>query len=106
MENKKEDVYYLVGDIGGTNVRLELKDTDKNIVKNTLALTTNFSSLEEALILFIDESKINPEHILACISIAGKVTDNCVKAHANIVWPLADGIKIKEHLSTAIFTKN
>lgn len=99
MEKDEQTPYYLIGDIGGTNVRLELRDSERKVVKSSLALTSSFSRMEEALSRFVEESNIEPGRILGCISMAGKITDNCVKVQANVYWPLANGNLIRDHLS-------
>lgn len=87
---------YLLGDIGGTNVRLELRNGENELMHRMDKRTSLFASLSEALKEFFSHYAIDHKNILACLSIAGKILDNRVVACDNIPWPLSDGNEIQK----------
>lgn len=90
---------YLLGDIGGTNARLELRDSKNNLIHRRDRLTKDNNSLSEALKDFFDHCNIDHTNIILCVSIAAKVQDNRVVAQANIPWTLSDGDQLKREFS-------
>lgn len=91
-----EPVYFLVGDIGGTNLRLELKDATNASVKKLLVKTADFKDFAACLEEFFKDVAIKPTSVRGAISIASKILDNKAVTHANYNWPLADGNQLRE----------
>jgi glucokinase len=91
---------YLLGDIGGTNVRLELRDAKNNLIHRRDRLTKEYASMGDALKDFFSDCNIDHKTIFLCVSIAAKVQHNRVVAQSNIPWSLTDGSKLKEEFGS------
>lgn len=89
-------IYFLVGDIGGTNLRLELKDVHNASIKKTHVKTADFKDFAACLEDFFKNIEIKPTSVRCAISIASKILDNKAITHANYNWPLADGNQLRE----------
>lgn len=95
--------YAVLGDVGGTNARLELSKVVKGafeteIVKNVFYRTNDYQNgldevLEEFLKEFIDTEQW--PHI-AVIAVACPVHDNIAEKFANSIWPPIDGSEIAQ----------
>lgn len=88
--------HFLVGDIGGTNLRLELKDAQNTTVKKLLVKTADFADFSACLVDFFKDIPIKPGNVRGAISIASKILDNKAVTNANYNWPLADGNQLRE----------
>lgn len=88
---------YLLGDIGGTNLRLELRDSKNKLLHRRDRKTQEYSSMSEALKDFFSSYSIEVDHrtIWACISIAARVKDDKVVAQSNISWTMTKGADVK-----------
>jgi predicted NBD/HSP70 family sugar kinase len=91
---------YLLGDIGGTNTRLELRDAKNSLFHRRDRLTKDYSSMADALKDFFSDCKIDHKTIFLCVSIAAKVQHNRVVAQSNIPWSMTDGNKLKEEFGS------
>lgn len=89
--------YFLVGDIGGTNARLELINACGEVVKKLVAKTADFHSFAELLTHFMEGIKGNPEHIYGSVCFASKILHNKTVTNANYKWDPTDGEYIKNH---------
>jgi len=93
----------LAGDIGGTNARLALFETQNNglhLVSLTVFPSRQYSGLDQIVKQFVTQSGVHPS--LACFGIAGPVTNGRVEA-SNLPWViearrLADELEIPEAL--------
>lgn len=90
------DICYLVGDIGGTNLRLQLIDSQGVLVKKLLKKTAEFGCLDEAFDELLQDSQVSNSQIMAAISIASKIVDNKAITRANFSWHLPDGQALKK----------
>lgn len=86
------DNIILVGDVGGTNVRLGLVDRDRD---DKLVLTQfskvrgdDVESLDDAVAQFLDETHFKPRHV--CMALAGPVKDGEVTL-TNRNWFISEG---------------
>lgn len=88
--------YFMTGDIGGTNVRLELKERNGKLIKKVLDYVVNFPSFSDCITKFFTnvEGDVKPNQVFAAISIAAMVRDN--KAMTSMDWGYPDGNKLKE----------
>lgn len=92
--------YYLLGDIGGTNIRLELRDAHNTLLHRRDKLTHAFRSFNEAMEDFLSHCSVtDTSNILMCVCYAGKVMNNHIVACSNIKWPLTSGEDIKRQFS-------
>jgi glucokinase len=76
----------LAGDIGGTNARLALYDTQNgglNLVKVGVFPSQHYSGLENIVAEFVGSADVKPAK--ACFGIAGPVTNGRVVA-SNLPW--------------------
>ena len=96
MDNKLYNV--LIGDIGGTNIRLRLVEMTKDIniqpiiVKSEYKSTFKFKSLEFLLRDFISGMKDEQKPQFAILGIPGPVEDNQLLTLPNIPhWKLENG---------------
>jgi glucokinase len=93
----------LAGDIGGTNARLALFETQNggfHLLSSTVFPSRQYSGLDQIVKEFVAQSGAHPS--LACFGIAGPVTNGRVEA-SNLPWViesrrLADELKIPEAL--------
>jgi len=92
----------LIGDVGGTNVRLQLIRLDpanpdqKQVIKPLTIMNAQTSaSFIECLQQFLADAPQKPT--VGVVGIAGPVNNNCVDIQANIPhWPRSDGQQVKE----------
>lgn len=98
--DKTEDSFRLTGDIGGTNVRFELRNGLKQVLLQRQFLTASVESLEAALksVLQDCDRLVSADRIEACLCLAGVIKDNKAKALANYGWPPFDGDSIRTKL--------
>ena len=90
--------YAVLGDIGGTNARLELSKVVKgavkpDIVKSVFYRTNDYKGgLDAVLEVFLDEYKGTEKYpTIGVIAVACPVTDNIAEKFANSDWPQIDG---------------
>ena len=88
--------YFLVGDIGGTNSRLELIDASSTLIKRLDVLTADYHSFSELLTHFLQGLKMEPSKIFGAVSFASKILQNKTVTNANYKWESTDGNAIKE----------
>lgn len=88
--------YFLVGDIGGTNTRLELKSASGEVIKRLDANTAEFKSFNELLTQFLKDVDTQPDKIFGAVCFASKISHNKTVTNANYQWAPTDGDKIKE----------
>ena len=89
----------LAGDIGGTNTRLSLVETDGN--NESTRREEIYPSGNEGLVPLVqrflgDESNVHK----ACFALAGPVLNNKCKI-TNLPWPELDAVKLQEELNIA-----
>jgi glucokinase len=96
--SKKDYNYYLVGDIGGTNVRLELRDLEEKVILKKSSKTEEHADLQSAIIDLLTEASVKASEVLGCVSIAGTIKNNVTVASANVHWPMTNGNQVKEAL--------
>jgi len=81
----------LVGDVGGTYVRLGLAERDDHgkmlITQFTKVNGDDVTGLEDAIALFLGETNFTPKHV--SIALAGPVTDGCVSL-TNRPWTVCE----------------
>lgn len=87
--------YFLVGDIGGTNSRLEIIDASSTLIKRLDVLTADYHSFAELLTHFLQGLKIEPHHIFGAVCFASKILQNKTVTNANYKWEQTDGDAIK-----------
>lgn len=89
--------YAILGDIGGTNARLELtkviKDSSKpEVVKSIFYSTQDYKGLDEVLEQFLSEFKGTDKYpTIGVIAVACPVNQNCSEKFANCDWPPING---------------
>lgn len=88
--------YFLVGDIGGTNSRLEIIDASSTLIKRLDVLTADYHSFGELLTHFLQGLKIEPSNIFGACCFASKILHNKTVTNANYKWEPTDGNAIKE----------
>lgn len=85
------DNIILVGDVGGTNVRLGLIDRDADgklmLTQFSKVRGDDVGSLDEAVAQFLNETHFKPRHV--CIALAGPVTDGEVTL-TNRNWHISE----------------
>ena len=83
--------FILVGDVGGTYVRLGLAERDDQgkmlITQFTKVHGDDISSLDDAIDLFLGETHFTPKHV--SIALAGPVTNGCVSL-TNRPWTVCE----------------
>lgn len=89
--------FFLVGDIGGTNSRLEIIDAGSNLIKRLDVLTADYHSFTELLTHFLQGLKITPNNIFGAVAFASKILQNKTVTNANYKWEQTDGNAIREH---------
>lgn len=52
--------YFLIGDIGGTNLRIELLSADHKVIKKVVVPTNNYKSLSQFLHEFFKDCEVQP----------------------------------------------
>ena len=101
----------LLGDVGGTNIRLLLKQIDAKdssfegrVIKDGSQLSQKVKSFEEALSNFLNEFK-NTEFWpqVAVLGVAGPVDNNTVEFTNVIKWSLIDGTSLSQILDIPHF---
>lgn len=92
----EHDNYFLIGDIGGTNLRVELKDRHNVSVKKLVVKTSDFKNFSEFIRHFFKDEKIQPPQVYGAICIASKILNNKAVTNANYNWELADGDAVKQ----------
>ena len=88
--------YFLVGDIGGTNTRLMLKESSGKVLKRIDGSTQDFTSFSGLLTWFLADVEIKPPKIYGAVCFASKILHNKTVTSANYAWEQSDGNKIKE----------
>ncbi|PCH96219.1 MAG: glucokinase [Gammaproteobacteria bacterium] len=87
MNKAVNNTVNLIADIGGTNIRIAIADT--NCHANYRDIETyqcaDFDSLAEVIALYIDNKKLNNCQINACLAIACPVNDDFI-AMTNLPW--------------------
>lgn len=86
-------MFFLAGDIGGTNTFLSLLDSKFQVIKEQTYPSQNYSSLELIIVDFIEGKKIKA----ACLAIAGPVLQRKCKI-TNLTWSELDEVKLQEDL--------
>ncbi|HBY85733.1 MAG TPA: glucokinase [Colwellia sp.] len=93
----------LVADIGGTNIRLALTNTENNITNIETYQCIKFKSLYEVINLYLTERNIHERSINACLAIAGPV-DNDLITMTNLPWKISQkGLKQQLNLKNLYF---
>lgn len=92
----KTDKYFLIGDVGGTNLRIELRSEKNEVVKKLVTKTSEYKNFSECLKAFFSDLKVDPVYVWSAISIASKILNNRAVTKANYNWELADGNLLKE----------
>lgn len=85
------ETFFLTGDIGGTNLRLELRNRNNELVKKFLVKTSDYKNFTELLTAFFKEAQVAPSQVAAAVSFASKILQNRAVTNANYKWELADG---------------
>lgn len=98
----------LLGDIGGTNVRLELCKykipTDhKDIHKKVYYKTSDYETFDQVLHAFLTDVEMQDYPTQACIAICGPVLNNRVNKMSNTTWKDIDGQKLGPKFSIPDF---
>lgn len=88
--------YYLVGDVGGTNSRLELTDSSRKVIKRIDVLTENFGSFAELLTTFLLGVELEVKKVFGSVCFASKILHNKTVTNANYKWEPTDGNAIRE----------
>jgi glucokinase len=103
-----EEVVALLGDIGGTNIRLEMVviNSHSNQPTATLSkatyLVADYEVFQDALITFLQTSERHP--VIAVLGVAGPIVNNTV-AMANVPkWQTIDANKLGENLKIKYFS--
>lgn len=98
--HQNSDIVVLIGDIGGTNCRLELYNVlEKTTISEKYLSTNDFPGMEEALKFFVKDYEGTPNYpIFGCIAIAGYISNNTLHNMANANWSKASGNDIAESL--------
>lgn len=99
MHVSPSEPYFLIGDIGGTNLRVELRDKNNHIVKKIVVKTAEYHSMSEFFHAFFKDLAVKPQQVCGAISIASKILNNKAVTNANYTWELADGNAIREEFS-------
>lgn len=89
------ETYFLIGDIGGTNLRVELRDKHNTVIKKVVVKTAEYKNMSEFFHSFFKELAVKPTQVYGAISIASKILNNRAVTNANYNWELADGTVIK-----------
>ncbi|WLS80070.1 glucokinase [Erwinia pyri] len=90
--------YALVGDVGGTNARLALCETETGAISQAKTFSTaDYASLEAVIRFYLDEQK--QEIVDGCIAIACPITDDWVEM-TNHDWAFSTS-KMKANLGFA-----
>jgi glucokinase len=88
--------YFLIGDIGGTNSRMELKDSNRQVIKRLDTNTAHFTSFAELLTHFFEGLNVEKGKVFGSVSFASKISHNKTITNANYSWAPTDGNLIKE----------
>jgi glucokinase len=88
--------YFLVGDIGGTNSRLELNDANRQVIKRLDTSTASFTSFAELLTHFFQGLNVEKGNMFGSVSFASKILHNKTVTNANYRWEQTDGNLIKQ----------
>ena len=88
--------YYLVGDIGGTNLRMQLRNGKNEVIKQLKHKTNDYKSIYEFLDIFFQDTQVKPDQVSAAVCIASKIHDNVAVTHANFNWEDTNGHTVKE----------
>ncbi|NGX56538.1 MAG: Glucokinase [Candidatus Anoxychlamydiales bacterium] len=86
---------FLVGDIGGTNTRLALFESNQKCIKEKRFLSSNYNSLIEAINDFLKNEKVKIK--AASFGIAGPIRNGKCQT-TNIPW-IIDSNEIRTHLN-------
>ena len=86
----------LAGDIGGTETRLRLVDTQLKTIKEEKYSSKSYPDLESIVNEFLGEEK--PQLVKACFAIAGAVLQGKGKI-TNLEWSELDEVKLQETLN-------
>lgn len=92
----RKDKTILVGDVGGTNVRLGLVDRDADgkmiLTQFSKVRGDDVGTLEGAIEQYLAETHFKPSHV--CIAVAGPISDGSVTM-TNRNWTLSEGTLAK-----------
>jgi len=101
----------ILGDIGGTNARLELTkvvqgSTKPEVVKSVFYRTNDYAGgLYEVLELFLNEFRSTDRYpTIGVIAVACPVNQNCSEKFANSIWPPIDGAAVGKKFGLTSFT--
>jgi glucokinase len=75
----------IIADIGGTNMRVALVDTQGNIVNITIYACADYTSLAEVLTDFITQQQLVGKNVNACLAIACPVDKDLI-VMTNLPW--------------------
>ena len=104
--HQEDSLIYLLGDIGGTNLRLELRRSNNKLIYRKDSLSNSYDTISDALKDFIRHSQVSDlQNVLMCVCIAAKVENNTVVACSNIKWPYAKGDEVKREFGILGLTK-
>jgi glucokinase len=96
-----KNVIAILGDIGGTNSRLQLVDIDLNSREPKVLYfpepkhSSSFKSFIDCVAEFLKSAPQEFQPKIACLGIAGPVVDNETTV-TNLHWPKVSGSEIKE----------
>jgi glucokinase len=95
---KGQKLHVLIGDIGGTNCRLELVDLQsEKVVKYIKYVTNDYPSLVEPMSDFLEEFKGTDKWPkFGCLCCAGPVENNAILGMANSRWSGFSGQAVGE----------
>ncbi len=92
-----QELFYLVVDVGGTNLRSKLKNAEGVTQKKFYTKTSDHKSFDDFVHALFSQVEIKTDQVLVAVSIASKIQDNVAITQANFSWEeKADGNKIKE----------
>ena len=105
MEGKSKNIA-LIGDVGGTNIRLQLINIDLQanepaLIKENKYQTKEYDVFQQALEVFLKDVEDYPQ--VAAIGIAGPISNNTVFM-ANVgKWGTLDGHQLSKNLNIPHF---
>ncbi len=97
--NESQHAVYLVADIGGTNIRIAQTNKANEVNRIKTYRCSEFASLFEVLLVYINFHKLNNSELHACLAIACP-TDKDWIAMTNLPWQFSQK-SLKQELSLA-----
>lgn len=94
----------LIGDIGGTNTRLNLYSLERltheyTLIKQKKISTNNYKNLKDVLQEFLKNQNLEKDvYLYGCVAIAGLVIENDFHGANNIYWePFSSSIFLEDN---------